>query len=839
MALKNEYYLILDFKRATSTQVPVFVQNDSAKLVFSIYDEGKPYDLTNINTVHVLLTRPDGLVVSGLASVLDGKIVYNFGSTEMQITGDLSVTLQFHDSDGDRISTRPFKVKILIDSEKDVDTSKDMTLIQQLFVEVDQVKNDAISAGDYAREQGDNLGHKGEYNPTKAYKSGNVVTYGGINYICILNAAAGITPLNGTYWTTISPQATMNKRTWTATEGQKVFTITNGNYVVGESNIEVWVGGVPQVSGQGYVETNSTTITLSEGVPAGTVVFAKWYEGTISITKKHNSVHEIGGQDELDVTKLKNYNILKDHVTDIAINVRSFGARGDGIANDTIAFQAAHDFILSKGGGVVLIPPGTYRVQGVVFDPCVYWQGAGAGATVIKPPTNAVNGLAIFQISQVATVEFGGFKGMSIIGNGGSLNYQPDGKATVNGIDFGAIGENWVQQFFIQDCYFAYLNIAVRLNNHVRYVPVHGNRFWYNNVGMWVQNEHPNFGVNDFRYNDIGLDGTLLDVDFHGTKFNYNRIGINGTVERCGFNGCMFWQNKQLGLTLQTQNRVVGCLFRGGDSFFGTTGASLIKINGRQAIIQSNQFYGEHSGAAILMNGTSLQNGHLIDNNVVLLDKGHFIDKTGNGDIQAFKLTNNHITVKSIGDNLGGMIVRVPSTATGGWQHARYSNNDIRVETAQNHPLLDIQKVGSGHTTTDNTVLAQAVATKGFYFADSTGAIITGNRFRTSSTGSFIGKTIELAGFTTNAIIKDNHGFKTESDGIGTILNGTTFIDIAHGLDVTPAARNISVVSIDGMGAAYKFWINNVTSTSFRINVNADPNINAQFAWHIVSPFGS
>jgi hypothetical protein len=44
-------------------------------------------------------------------------------------------------------------------------------------------------------------------------------------------------------------------------------------------------------------------------------------------------------------------------------DVRSFGARGDGVADDSAAFQAALDAARTAGGGVVLVPAGTYVVS--------------------------------------------------------------------------------------------------------------------------------------------------------------------------------------------------------------------------------------------------------------------------------------------------------------------------------------------------------------------------------------------------------------------------------------------------------------------------------------------
>jgi hypothetical protein len=206
---------------------------------------------------------------------------------------------------------------------------------------VDSAILNANTSADYAKGIRDNFGHKGNYSPSVAYKNGNIVAYGGTNYICIKDTTAGIDPLNGTYWTVISPQATLNKQTWTATANQTVFTISNGSYVPNQGNIEVIVGSVPQITGIGFTETNTTTITLSEGVPAGTVVFARWFEGSMSITKGHNNSHYLNGQDELDLTKLRNYQEQVSSPINVLFGVNDyrtdFTYTGGQVATETVS----------------------------------------------------------------------------------------------------------------------------------------------------------------------------------------------------------------------------------------------------------------------------------------------------------------------------------------------------------------------------------------------------------------------------------------------------------------------------------------------------------------------
>lgn len=44
-----------------------------------------------------------------------------------------------------------------------------------------------------------------------------------------------------------------------------------------------------------------------------------------------------------------------------SVNVLDYGAVGDGIANDSVAIQAAIDYVESIGGGIVYFPKGTYK----------------------------------------------------------------------------------------------------------------------------------------------------------------------------------------------------------------------------------------------------------------------------------------------------------------------------------------------------------------------------------------------------------------------------------------------------------------------------------------------
>lgn len=98
------------------------------------------------------------------------------------------------------------------------------------------------------------------------------------------------------------------------------------------------------------------------------------------------------------------------------VSVRDFGARGDGLANDTRPIQRAIDNVAARGGGRVVFPAGVYRAMGVQHDSCVELESTGR-ATLVHPdgrsPSSVVEGRvrtttgALAKNSRVLRVEAG------------------------------------------------------------------------------------------------------------------------------------------------------------------------------------------------------------------------------------------------------------------------------------------------------------------------------------------------------------------------------------------------------------------------------------------------
>ncbi|MEO6740811.1 MAG: glycosyl hydrolase family 28-related protein [Chthoniobacteraceae bacterium] len=68
------------------------------------------------------------------------------------------------------------------------------------------------------------------------------------------------------------------------------------------------------------------------------------------------------------------------------VSVKDFGAKGDGVGDDTAAFRRA---LVTVKCGAIEIPEGRYRITGLldITRPDVVLRGAGPGRTVLVCPT--------------------------------------------------------------------------------------------------------------------------------------------------------------------------------------------------------------------------------------------------------------------------------------------------------------------------------------------------------------------------------------------------------------------------------------------------------------------
>lgn len=107
--------------------------------------------------------------------------------------------------------------------------------------------------------------------------------------------------------------------------------------------------------------------------------------------------------------------------------------------------------------------------------------------------------------------------------------------------------------------------------------------------------------------------------------------------------------------------------------------------------------------------------------------------------------------------------------------------------------------------------------------------IISENQFDASNGGTGI-VNVKLGTGTTNKISR-NVGWVTEKTGTASITTGNTTVTVTHGLSATPTLQQIMVTPQTAFGSAAKFWISTPTSTTFVVNLDANPAQTVTFGW--------
>lgn len=136
----------------------------------------------------------------------------------------------------------------------------------------------------------------------------------------------------------------------TAIAGQTVFNLSR-TYIPGTNNLFVYRNGLRLIVGQDYNETGYSQVTLTAGADNGD-------EFVFDIGYNYDSAASVDAQ---DVTyKLPAVDSVFTNVeAKLAetVSVKDFGAVGDGVTDDTAAFNAA----LASGAKNIYFPAGTYR----------------------------------------------------------------------------------------------------------------------------------------------------------------------------------------------------------------------------------------------------------------------------------------------------------------------------------------------------------------------------------------------------------------------------------------------------------------------------------------------
>lgn len=159
----NTYVLKLDIKEQQPNPVVRIVQFDSVYLNIELYDAGKKMDLKNGERFAVSVEHEEtGKKSTGMAKY-DGNqfVVYELRRADMDEIGTYKARFASYEN-RNRVTSLQFRYEVYEDLEL-VGDPNELTMLQELFNEVEEVGRVTQRQGEYAEDRGDYANAAGDY----------------------------------------------------------------------------------------------------------------------------------------------------------------------------------------------------------------------------------------------------------------------------------------------------------------------------------------------------------------------------------------------------------------------------------------------------------------------------------------------------------------------------------------------------------------------------------------------------------------------------------------------------------------------------------------------------
>ncbi len=469
-----------------------------------------------------------------------------------------------------------------------------------------------------------------------------------------------------------------------------------------------------------------------------------------------------------------------------ALNVRWFGAKGDGTTPDTASLQAAVDAAATTGGATVFIPQGVFLLAASIdLASRVSIAGGGEGSVLamgslgLAAQAGLLNGSLVtdFMISDITITGAGESNGISLHGCNRvriervsvTFSASATNTACIGIYDDGTGTAGTSSDFWVRTCCLTPSALGLLTQGDPT------GPYWLENISI----------------EGIIIDGSAaatgtfegLKIDLHTRLFAVNNNIVRGQ------------DNVRVGIHVE-ENCCQGVIV--GNMIDGCTASGIRVDNGQSNIgvsdiaISSN-IISDMLGVGrvgVALEGSSAS----VFRNIII--NGNTISSVQIGVREASDDSLNLSICDNVVDEFAdiGVYVRSPNTLVKG--------NHIRATAA----------VLSGAIVADTTATTCLVSGNDLAAATAAGVVVGGAGGATLMT-------------------RDNLGYATENNGTITLSSGNTTTAVIHGLAKTPALGDISVTPVEAWGNATTFWISSPTSTHFIINVDADPTQDVDFAW--------
>lgn len=156
----------------------------------------------------------------------------------------------------------------------------------------------------------------------------------------------------------------------------------------------------------------------------------------------------VKAEDTANLNEAKSYTDTEISNAKTVVNVKDFGAVGDGITIETSAFNRAISAIKSAGGGTLVIPPGQYHLP-THIQLCSNLDIEGTGAILLKRSDTPRPSYAFFSVLSQGNTGYGsGAKKIKVSG----LTFKGD---FLNNINVCGFALHHAQDVVIEDCVFS------------------------------------------------------------------------------------------------------------------------------------------------------------------------------------------------------------------------------------------------------------------------------------------------------------------------------------------------------------------------------------------------
>lgn len=468
------------------------------------------------------------------------------------------------------------------------------------------------------------------------------------------------------------------------------------------------------------------------------------------------------------------------------VNVRDYGAVGDGVANDTAAYLAA-----IATGKDVYFPQGTYIVAPTTLsasaresaavlstnqtifgdgaESVIQW-GTGIAATkqtlmMIKTGSNITvrdlrftNSIVAIQITADADggVENVTFENLVIdnidigLGVGEQIALAPS-------------GSKYIKNVTVKNCNFDTLAVHGVLTSNIYGFIVDG--CYFNNVGY-----RPTSGGFCVDMSQGSRYGVLTNCIAENSRYFCKTESFEvspATAAKCLSHHIVITSNAVRNMVPQTGTITEAAILlnHGASNIsivnniveYPNTGTCLRAIDGNSAangptLIANNQFMTAYYSLLIAMNTTALNTQIIVEGNAINTNVGCRIEHTNieikNNSIETV-LAGIHITDNCVGISITGN--KIISTDYGIWFDASLSDvfiNNNKITSSTNAIYSELY--ASKTVTVSNNYLRGA---QGSYIANSNGLVVQGNYVTTTGTANFPSFLISTV---TNAIISEN-----------------------------------------------------------------------------------